>query len=64
MNEMERGGATALRGSSTQTPDLGARSGVWNDMGRPALWTQWRNRSYGLLPSPAISEREARSGTT
>ena len=34
MNEIERGGATALRGSCTQTPDLGARSGVWDDMGR------------------------------
>ena len=94
-----RCGATALRGSFTQTRRPGA-SGVWNDMkstayerngkrrsngltrvvypnprswsekrglgrhGENALWTQWKNRSYGLLHRLAISEREAGSGTT
>ena len=32
---MVRSGATALRGSFTQIPRLGARSGVWNDLGSP-----------------------------
>ena len=103
VEEKETGGAAVSRGSLTQIPDLGARSGVWNDMGSPALWTHWKrrsygltrvvnpdrrrrggssgkkricglprnplpreekDRSYGLLPRPAISEREAGSGTT
>ena len=42
---MERSGPTALRGSFTQTPDLGARRGFWNDIKSPARWTK---RTYGL----------------
>ena len=56
VEEKERGGATVSRGPLTQIPVLGARSGVWNDMGSPALWTHWKKRSYGLTKVPAISE--------
>ena len=47
-----------------------ARSGswAWNDKGSPARWMPWEEaelRPYeGRLPRPAISEREAGSGTT
>ena len=35
VEEKERGGAAVSRGPLTQIPVLGARSGVWNDMGSP-----------------------------
>ena len=47
VREMERSGATALHGSFTQVPDLGARSGVSNDMGE----------RKGRLPRPTTNER-------
>ena len=53
VREMERSGATALHGSFTQVPDLGARSGVSNDMGE----------RKGRLPRPTTNERGG-SGTT
>ena len=49
VREMERSGATALHGSFTQIPDLGARSGVWNDMGSPAWWRGGKRQSYDLV---------------
>ena len=48
VEEKERGGAAVSRGPLTQIPVLGARSGVWNDMGSPELWTHWKKWSYGL----------------
>ena len=63
-----RSGATALRGSITQTRHLNARSGVWNDMRSAARWkkrkqAELRSRA-GRLSRSLISEREAESGTT
>ena len=52
MNEIERGGATALRGSCTQTPDLGARSGVWDDMGRMHCGRNGRIGATAFCPDP------------
>ena len=61
VREMERSGATALHGSFTQIPDLGARSGVWNDMGSPAWWARWKETELrpckGRLPRPTTNER-------
>ena len=47
VEEKERGGAAVSRGSITQIL-TSERSGVWNDMGSPALWTHWKRRSCGL----------------
>ena len=66
--EMERSGATALHGSFTQIPDLGARSGVWNDMGSPAWWARGKETELrpckGRLPRPTTNERGNDMGST
>ena len=64
VREMERSGATALHGSFfTQIPDLGARSGVSNDMGSPAWWAQWKETELRVVyPDPP--PMRGGSGTT
>ena len=37
VEEKETGGAAVSRGSLTQIPDLGARSGVWERHGEPCV---------------------------
>ena len=59
----ERSGATALCGTFTLIPDLGARNGFcMGRHGEPCEWTQWSLRSDGLTrvvyPDPAGPERE------
>ena len=58
MDEVERGGPTALRGSSIQTPDLSEKGGLQRHE-EPCLVTKWKEadlRPYeGRLLRPPIS---------
>ena len=59
MDARERSGATALCGTFTLIPDLGARNGFcMGRHGEPCEWTQWSLRSDGLTrvvyPDPPV----------